>query len=188
MSENEEPDRQAEPAVDSERLIPWIEQVRHVIRGNEALAEQVEPILQAAERFAHPGGWPVPPFQQRLMRAVSAALGELLPPLQLAAAPPGGVEVSATAPPVTVSGGMALPPMRFAGSADVGHGSDIEAVEVEPDWRSIGRACAMVLVAIFTSGLLGVQGPYQAPVGYVLTVIGLAVTLAVLIWNWLRPR
>jgi hypothetical protein len=41
----------------------------------------------------------------------------------------------------------------------------------------------LVLVAIVASGLLGVQGPDRAAVDHYLTVMSVALPVAVLIWN-----
>jgi hypothetical protein len=50
--------------------------------------------------------------------------------------------------------------------------------------RSVGQILALVLVAIMTARLLAVPGPDQAAVGYDLTVLGDALTIALIIWNW----
>ena len=50
--------------------------------------------------------------------------------------------------------------------------------------RSIGRIFFLVLVALLASGLLAVPVSDRATVGYDLTVIGFALTVATLIWNW----
>jgi hypothetical protein len=49
--------------------------------------------------------------------------------------------------------------------------------------RSFGRILALVLVAIITSGLLGVQGPERAAMDHYLTVLSFALSIAMLIWT-----
>jgi len=175
--------RQMEPLIRSREI--WARRAEQTIRGyeavarqmepfmrnREALARQMEPMFQAAERFARVGIWPVPPFQQQLIRTVNAALRELPPPV------------------ITGSGSVALPPIRIIADGDVVNAAENETVEAAPDSRgglaerSIGQIFALVLVAILMSGLLGVQGPDRAAVDHYLTVIGVALTIAVLIWN-----
>ena len=58
-------------------LILQMQQVAQVIQDNVALRCHVEPIVQAAVRFARPGIWPVPPFEQRVVSVVDAAMREL---------------------------------------------------------------------------------------------------------------
>ncbi len=106
-------------------------------KGGEALRRQIEPIVQAAGQFVLDArrttmsGGPVPPFQQRVIRAVDAAMRELLPPEQpnirygsfRGYGSLGGV-VAGTASlagvgTLTGTGSVALPPMKVAGQMTV---------------------------------------------------------------------
>lgn len=90
----------------------------------------------------------------------------------------GLATAAATAPSptvVTFSGSVALAPARFSGQVSVQEPGLIE--------RNIGRIFALVLVAVVTSGLLGVYGQAQATVGYYATVIFGALSLAYAIWS-----
>ena len=80
----------------------------------------------------------------------------------------------AIASTITAVGSVALPPRSLA----------VQGTVEQPDLieRNIGRIFALVLVAILTSGLLGVQGPDRATVDHWATIIGVALTIAVLIW------
>ncbi len=161
MSECEEPDWLAELA--------------------KELFEGTEQFVRDADQGKTSGVGPVPPFQQRLVRAVGATMRELSPPrLPVAHQRTAGLTVTpifgATAT-VTASFGLALQPLKFSGQATVESPS---GAKVE---RSLGQILALVLVAIVASGLLGVQGPDRATVDHYLTVIGVALPIAVLIWN-----
>lgn len=173
MSEDKEPDWLAELA-----------------KGGEALRRQMAPLVEAAERLAGASRWPVPPIPQRIVRAVDAAMRELLPPPQ----PPdvryssfrGYISFTGTMAgtanltgvgTITASGSVALPPLRASGQLT------IENPPSGPAERSIGQILALVLVAIVTSGLLGVQGPDRATVDHYLTVLSFALPIAVLIWS-----
>jgi hypothetical protein len=84
------------------------------------------------------------------------------------------ISVMAGVGTVTASGSVTLPRIRFAGQGTVEEPDLIE--------RNIGRILALVLLAFGTAGLLGVQGPDRAAVDHYLTVISLALSIAVLIW------
>lgn len=181
MSEANEPDWLTELAKNTEALRRQIDQ------GGDALRRQVEQLGRAAEQFvrdarrATPGTGAVPPFQQRLVRAVDAAMRELVPPhqpVQHAMIFPAMVtgQASFGVPTITVtgSGSITMPKMGVAGEGMVQQPDLIE--------RNVGRILALVLVAIVMSGLLGVQGPDRATVDHWATIIGVALTIAVLIW------
>jgi hypothetical protein len=147
------------------------------------LARQIEAVVRAAERFARAGAWPV-------VRAVNAAMGELLPARLDANVQPATLEASATFPAeISGSFNITLSPPSIILFGEAGGASDRLTVEVVPDAlsgqaeRSVGQILAMVLVAIVASGLLGVQGPDRAAVDHYLTVIGVALTISVLIWT-----
>ncbi len=151
-----------------------------LVKGGEAMRRQLESIVQAAEQFA--AGGPTRLFAQRIARAVDAGMRELLsapecPVVHQATATLTGVGTMTAAATVTASGGLAMPRMGFAGQGTV------QNPPSGPAERSVGQILALVLVAIFTSGLLGVQGPDRAAVDHYLTVIGFALSIALLIWN-----
>jgi len=155
-------------------------------KGGEALRRQVEPLVQAAEQFvrdsrrAKTSGGPALPFAQRVALAVDAGLRELLPARMDAIVHPATLETSVAFPAPTVitgSGGVALPKMSLSGQGTVENPPSGQAE------RSVGQIFALVLVAVVAAGLLGVQGPDRAAVDHYLTVIGVALTIAVLIWN-----
>jgi hypothetical protein len=167
MSENDEPDWQAELA-----------------KGGDAVLGQIEQLVQSARRFLRDGrqamasGGPVPPLQDRVVRAVSAAVRELAParqpviqPVLLPATVIGQSSLTGMGT-ITATGGITMAPMRVSGQA---------TVENPPSGKaelSIGQILALVLVAIVASGLLGVQGPGQAAVDHYLAVIGVALAIA----------
>jgi hypothetical protein len=162
MSEDKEPDWLAELA-----------------KGGEAMRRQMESIVQAAEQLAARG--PGRPLAQRITRAIGAGMRELTTaterPVVRDANVQGvaaGVSVIAGVGTVTASGSVVLPRMGFAGEGTVQEPDLIE--------RNLGRILALVVLAIVTSGLLGVQGPDRATVDHYLTVIGVALSIAVLIW------
>jgi hypothetical protein len=180
----------------SEDNVPdWLAELA---KGSEALRRQVQPLVEAAEQFvrdsrrAKTTGGPALPFAQRVALAVDAGIRELLlAPGRPVVEVPLNVTVTAglatavataPAPTVTFSGGVALAPLRASGQFTIENPPSGQAE------RSVGQILALVLVAIATSGLLGVQGPDQAAVGYYLTVIGLALTIAVIIWNWNKNK
>jgi len=175
VTDDQEPDWLAELAKIAEALRQQIEE------SGEALRSQVDQLVLSAEQFvrdaqrATPGG-PVPPFQQRVVQAVGSIMRGLVPAAGYPTRPGffrGGVRVE--------------PTVRFVSDGDVITFTETAAVEVvptrEPDLieRNLGRILALVLAAIATSGLLGVQGPDQAAVGYYLTVLSFALAVAVLI-------
>lgn len=176
MSENEEPDWLAELTKNAMALRQQIEE------SSEALHWQVDQLVHSAEQFARdaqrttPGG-PVPPFQQRMVGAVGSAMRGLVPAVGYPAGPRGFRGHVRVVPTVTVSGSLTLPPMGFSGQAAVANPPRGLAE------RRTGQILALVLVAIVTSGLLAVPPRDQAAVGYDLAVVGLALTVALAIWN-----
>jgi hypothetical protein len=165
MSENGEPDWLAELA-----------------KGGEALRRQAEAIVQAAGQFA--ASSPAQPLAQRITRAV----GELLsaPKRPVAHQAPAGLAVAvgtaaaAATATVTASGSVALHRIGVAGTVQNPPSGTAE-------W-SVGQYLALVLVVIMTARLLAVSGPDQATVGYDLTVLGDALTIAMIIWNWNKTK
>jgi hypothetical protein len=90
---------------------------------------------------------------------------------------PGTVTAEAVPGTVTGTGELAMPAMGTSGQGTVEEPSSGHAE------RSIGQILALVLVLIAASGLLGVQGPDRAAVDHYLTVISLALPIALYIWN-----
>jgi hypothetical protein len=136
MSENEEPDWLAELA-----------------KGGEAIRQQVEPIVQAALQFARLD-WPKAstgpgvPLPLRLAAAVDAAMRELLPP------PEPVVHQISLPGTITVSGSLALRPMRFVGDAEVVTAPEGKAVQAPQPRRGLaalsdGEIVALVLVWLY---------------------------------------
>jgi hypothetical protein len=178
MSEDNEPDWLAELAKNTEALR------RQLDEGGETLRRQVELLGRAAEQFIRgtrrttPSTGPVPPFQQRVVRAADAMMRELLPPrgpvvhhvnLTTNAAAVSTVAIAGVA---TASASAPMPQVRVTTQAE----------------RSIGQILALVLVLIVASGLLGIQGPDRAAVDHYLTVIGVALPIAVYLWNKQNKR
>jgi len=169
MSEENEPDWLAELA-----------------KGGEERRRQIEQLVRVAEQFLTgarqdtTSSGPVPLFQQRLVRAVGAAMRELSPPHPVAHQQTASLTVTpvmtATAT-VTASGSIAMRPMRVSGQGKVENPPSGQAE------RSIGQILALVLVAIATWRLLVVPEQDWAAVDHRLTVIGFGLTIAVLIWN-----
>ena len=81
---------------------------------------------------------------------------------------------------ITGSVSFALPRISTAGEGTVQQPDLIE--------RNIGRILALVVLAIVTSGLLGVQGADRATVDHYLTVLSFALPIAVLIWTWNKQK
>jgi hypothetical protein len=115
MSESEEPDWLAELA-----------------RGGDVIRRQIEQLVQGAEQIVRAarqskagGPGPVPPFQHRLVRAVDAAMRELVPvrqPVnhQLTLATTVSADASlTTVTTITATGSIVLPPMSVSGQATV---------------------------------------------------------------------
>ncbi len=201
MSENEEPDRLPELAMpneavrrdielgrqffrDNETVIRQVQQAQPVIQAHAALWREIEPIVEAAQQFvrdaqrARASRGPALPFAQRVALAVDAGLRELLPARMDADVRPVTLEASVAFPAVMVaSGGLVLSPMSIAGQGTV------EKRRTGLAALSDGQILALVLVAIVTSGLLAVPARDQATVGYDLAVIGIALTVALAIWN-----
>lgn len=155
MNEDEEPDWLAELA-----------------KGGEALRRQIELLLQTTEQFigdarqAKGIGGQALSFPQRIALAFDAGLQGLVPPRECHVVGHSAiVSVTAVAGLATATGSAGMPQVR----------SQAE--------RSIGQILALVLVAIVTSGLLAVPARDQATAGYDLAVIGLALTVALAIWN-----
>jgi hypothetical protein len=176
MSEREEPD--------------WLAEVA---RGGDAVRRQIELLVQGAQEFVRDGqrasvsGGPVPPFQYRVVRAVSAAMRELVP----AAGHPvrygsfsghgsmtgtvfGTSSITGTAT-VMASGSVTLPAMRVAGQMTVKNPAS-GLVEL-----SCGQILALVLLVFATAGLLAVHGPDRAAVDHYLAVMSVAVPIALVI-------
>lgn len=133
MSEDNEPNRLAELAGLSEAMRHEVEQAQRFFRENEPLIRQIQQIAQDVERIAGIGGWPVPPFQQRLVRAAGAAMRELLPPRPVAHQRTAGLIVNpsfAASARVTAGTGLVIQPI-FGG--DVATATETGAVKVVPD-------------------------------------------------------
>jgi hypothetical protein len=170
MSEENEPD--------------WLAELT---KGGEAMRQQVEPIVQAAMQLAGLE-WPKVsrgfgvPLPLRLAAAVNAAIRELKPHEPVVRQ----INLSGT---ITMSGSLALLPMSFAGQGEVAAATETLAVKVESGLSSgqaaqrVGQILASVLVALATWRLLVVPERDRAAVDHYLTVIGVALTIAVLIWN-----
>lgn len=160
MNENKEPD--------------WLGEL---VKGGEALQREAMRIVRAAEKMAASG--PARPFTRRIVRAVGAGIRELAAPeaivreLTLATAVTGMASLTGVGT-ITAVGSIVLPPMRFVGEGTVHQPDLIE--------RNIGRILALVVLAIVTSGLLGVQGSDRATVDHWATIISAGLTIAVLIW------
>jgi hypothetical protein len=154
MNEDEEPD--------------WL------AKGGEALQREAMRIVKAAEEFVASG--PARPLARRIVRAMGASLRELAAPEPVAAnvTVTAGLATASAVAMATAVGSVVLPPMRFAGEGTVQEPDLIE--------RNVGRILALVLLAFGTAGLLGVQGSDRAAVDHYLTVIGVALSIAVLIW------
>jgi hypothetical protein len=215
MTEDKEPDRRAELARPDEAMLREIERSQQFLRDHEwairqareaqrfykehesvirqvqqlwplvlqsqAMRRQIDPIIKLVEQLTRGGVWPVPPLQQRLMRTVEAALRDIQPPQVVAVGHPVTVDISVPIPTAIVfSGSAALPPRRASGQMKVQAPDSIE--------RNIGRIFVLVLVAIGTAGLLGVQGPDRVTVDHWLTVLSFALAIAVLVWNALNKQ
>jgi magnesium-transporting ATPase (P-type) len=160
MSENKEPDRLGELA-----------------KGGEALQREAMRLVKAAQEMAASG--PARPLTRRIVRAVGAGIRELatsepvVDELTLATTVTGTASLTGVGT-ITAVGSIALPSMRFAGEETVQQPDLIE--------RNIGRILALVVLAIVTSGLLGVQGPDRATVDHWATIISAGLTIAMLIW------
>ena len=103
---------------DNNPLILQIQQVGQFIRDSAALRCQVDPIVQAAERFARP----VPPFEQRVVSVVDAAIRELSPPGPVAHQRTTSLAVTpvmAATATVTASPDLTLRPAPSAGHGTV---------------------------------------------------------------------
>ena len=160
-----------------------------LIRGNEALRRQMEPLVRGAEQLARTTQWPKAasaiglPLSLRVAFSVSAEMqafarapGALRRDATITGVP-GMVTAEAVPGTVTGTGELAMPPMGMSGQGTVEEPSSGHAE------RNIGQMLALVLVLIAASGLLGVQGPDRAAVDHYLTVISLALPIAVYIWN-----
>ena len=160
-----------------------------LVQGNEALRRQLEPLVKAAEQFARTTPWPKAasaiglPLSLQVafsvsseMQAFARAPGPLKRDVTITGVP-GTVTAEGVPSTVTVSGGLATAPTGMSGQGTVEEPSSDHAE------RSIGQILALVLVLIAASGLLGVQGPDRAAVDHYLTVISLALPIAVYIWN-----
>jgi hypothetical protein len=152
-------------------------------KGGEALRRQIEALVQAAEQFA--AGGPARPLARRITRAVDAGMSELLSATESPVVRDANVQglaakvsVIAGVGTVTTSGSVVLAPLRASGQFTI---EDPPSGQAE---RGFGQLLALVLVAIMTARLLAVPGPDQAAVGYDLTVLGDALTIAWIIWNW----
>jgi hypothetical protein len=147
-------------------------------KGGEALQREAMRIVQAAEKFAASG--PARPLARRIVRAVDAGIRELTAPDSVLRYVTASDTVTVTDSIVsvrTITGSASFTlPWITAGEGAVQQPDLIE--------RNIGRIFALVLVAIVTSGLLGVQGPDRATVDHYLTVLSFALAIAVIIWTW----
>ncbi len=153
---------------DSEPLMRQTQRVESIVRDSEAVRRQVEPVIQAAEQFVRSAHW------------AKTGGGFGLPlPLRLAVAV--NVEFQELAP--------AARDVIIVVDGDVATATETASVRVVQDSargnheRSIGQILALVLVAIVASGLMGVQGPDRPTVDHYLTVMGIALPIALLIWN-----
>lgn len=155
-----------------------IRQLQPVIQAHAALWPQIEPIVQAAKQFAITR--PLTPFQLLLVRTADAALGDLMGRGPVANQRTASLVVTPTmTATATVTGRLDLTAQR---APSTGHAT-VEKCPSGRAERSIGQILAVVLVTILACGLMGVQGPSQAVVDHYMTVIGTALTIAVLIWN-----
>jgi hypothetical protein len=157
MSENEKPD--------------WLGELA---KGGEALQREAMRLVKAAEELAASG--PARPLARRIVRAMGASLRELAAPEPAAAnvTVTAGLATASAAAMVTAVGSVTLPKMRISGEGTVQQPDLIE--------RNLGRILALVVLAIVTSGLLGVQGPDRATVDHYLTVLSFALPIAMVIW------
>ena len=154
MSENKEPG--------------WLSELA---KGGEAVQREAMRLVKAAEEFAV--GGPARPFTRRIVRVVGVGIRELVAPEPVVHTVSGTANMTAAGTMIAV-GNVVLVPMRIAGEGSVEEPDLIE--------RNVGRILALVLLAFGTAGLLGMQGPDRATVDHYLTVIGVALTIAVLIW------
>ena len=161
MNEQEEPDWLAELA-----------------KGGEALQREAMRIVKAAEEFAASG--PARPFTRRIVRAAGVGIRELAAPdpvIRYVTASDSAAATESIAVVRTITGrvSFALPRISVSGEGTVQQPDLIE--------RNIGPILALVVLAIVTSGLLGVQGPDRATVDHWATIISVGLTIAVLIWS-----
>jgi hypothetical protein len=154
--------------VSEEKEPDWLAELT---RGGEALQREAMRIVKAAEQFA--ASLSARPFTRRIVRAVDVGIRQLAAPEPVVHTVSGTANMTA-AGTMTAVGNVVLVPMRIAGEGSVEEPDLIE--------RNVGRILALVLLAFGTAGLLGVQGPDRATVDHYLTVIGVALTIAVLIW------
>ena len=178
--------RQMEPYLRSMEAMR--RQMEPYLRASEALSRQAEPFVKAAEQLARYTQWPKLssglrlPVSLRVVFTVNAEIQRLAradEPTTLDVnieGVPGTVTVEAPPGTVTGTGSLALPPIRGGGQGTV---QDPASGQAE---RDIGQILAPVLVAIVTSGLLGVEGPDRAAVDHYLTVLSFALPIAVFIW------
>ena len=131
MSEDQEPDWLAELAKNAEALRQQIEE------NSEALRRQVDQLVRGAQQFVRDAqrttpGSPVPPFQQRMVRAAGAVIRELVPMGGYPAR--GGFKGHAISSGGVMAGigGFAMPPMRVA-AEDVITFTETASVEIVPD-------------------------------------------------------
>jgi hypothetical protein len=170
--------RQLEPIIRLSQAMA--RQLEPIVEASEIIARQLEPMIQAAAQLARAGAWPVPPFQQQLLRTVEAAItGTItLQPFACDANIDGSAAlIRVVAPPGTVTGSAEVAVMNVAGQGIVQnpHSGRTE--------RGVGQVLALVLVAMVAAGLLAVPARDQALAGYDLAVIGLALTVALAIWS-----
>jgi hypothetical protein len=149
--------------------------------GDEALRRQMRSLIETAVRqFAGTGCRAA----RQLTRAVTAALGAAISELSSAPEHPVvhqataslaiGVAVSATGA-VATSGSMALPPIGIGGQITVRNSSSGQAE------RRIGQVLVLLVLVIVVYKLWKVPERDQANVGYHLTVLELALPIAMLI-------
>lgn len=149
--------------------------------GGEALQREIQALIQSAQLSTASFGRPI---ANRITRALSAALTELLVPGQPVNVDLPVARVTITAyplVPVIGTGSVQLPPMSVRGYGTVtgkAEGRRVESPEV-----GLGRIVACVLLVFGIAGLLSVPADDQAAVGYYLGVISLALTIAFQLWN-----
>lgn len=184
MSESEEPDWRAELA-----------------KGGDEVRRQIDLLVQGAQQFVRgtqqgpAADGPVPPFQQRVVRAVGAAMRELAPMSGYPIRYGGFKGYASAAVAVTGSGSVALPPSRAVASGDVITVTETAAVRVVPDRPnrlaalSDGQIAFLVLVWLYAVWLPWVGSRLPPELHGMLTDSYATVALALTItWRMLDKR